>query len=352
MSTLLSRVYPALRRQHISALTAYRTLSAMATNNVAPKWPISNDVPDLTGKVALVTGANSSGGMGFHTAYQMASKNAKVYIGARSASKAQSAIDEMRTGNPSIDKDQLVPFVADLSDVKAVRAAAQALVQSEDKLDILVHNAAIISMPLVLDSNGISVSFTTNHLSPFVLTNALLPLLESSAKITGDTRVVMVSATSYKLLPPGIRFDSVDSFNLEMEPTVVGGADFTRYSLSKLANILFSQQLQKNFNGSGIDAISLALHPGLIKTDGVINWLVPGGGTRTLEGRLTPEEGAITAIFAATSPKVLAEKETYKGAFLVPPGTIEELVGDAKDEKLAQELWTTSERAVSTIFQS
>lgn len=90
-----------------------------------------------------LTHSSSPGGMGFHTAYQLASKNAKVYIGARSASKAQSAIHEMRKENPSITKDQLVPFIADLGDIKAVRDAGRAMLQFESRLDILVHNAAM-----------------------------------------------------------------------------------------------------------------------------------------------------------------------------------------------------------------
>lgn len=81
--------------------------------------------------------------MGFHIAYQLACKNAKVYIGARSASKAESAINEMMTENPSIGLNKLVPFVADLSDPRAVRVAAQSLLQSETRLDILIHNAAM-----------------------------------------------------------------------------------------------------------------------------------------------------------------------------------------------------------------
>ncbi|CRG88378.1 putative oxidoreductase C736,13 [Talaromyces islandicus] len=272
------------------------------------KWPIRNEVPDLTGKVALVTGANSPGGMGFHTAYQLASKNAKVYIGARSASKAQSAIQEMRKENPSITEDQLVPFVTDLGDIKAVRDACRAMLQSESRLDILVHNAAIISMPVVINSDGISASFAANHFGPFVLTNTLIPLLTHAAEITGDARVVTISATAYKFLPPGVRFDSINSFNQEMEPTTLGGADFTRYN-------------------------------------GVKNWLP----AEHLEGRLTPAEGVVTALFAATSPKIFAEKNVYKGAFLVPPGSIEALVGDASDDKLAQELWVTSERIVEAV---
>ncbi|KAH8897566.1 short-chain dehydrogenase [Thozetella sp. PMI_491] len=310
-------------------------------------WPISDDVPDLTGKVALVTGANSSGGIGFHTAYQLASKNAKVYIGARSVSKAESAIQEIKEANPAIKEDKLIPFVADLGDLRAVRAAAQSLLQSENRLDILVHNAAIISMPLVMNEHGISVSFTTNYFGPFVLTDELMPLLKQTADSTKDVRIVTVAATSYKFLPPGIKFDSVASFNAEMEPTVLGGADFTRYSLSKLANILFSRQLQKNFDAAGIDAISMALHPGLIKTDGVINSLRPA----TLDGRVSPAEGAITTLFATTSPKILVEKEKYKGAFLVPPGVTEEPTGDAQSAELAEELWATSEVVVKDILQ-
>ncbi|KAI0144501.1 uracil phosphoribosyltransferase-domain-containing protein [Xylariaceae sp. FL1272] len=207
----------------------------------------------------------------------------------------------------------------------------------------------IISMPLEINSDGISTSFTTNHLGPFVLTRAVMPLLENAGKGTGDARVVMVSAASFKLLPPGIRFDSLQSFNAEMEPTALGGADFTRYSLSKLANILFAKHLQKNFDDTNSRATAMALHPGLIKTDGVINSLQPGKA-RTLDGRLTPAQGAITALFAATNPAVVAQREDYKGAYLVPPGAIEELTGDANDDDLARELWATSEHVVEAIL--
>lgn len=141
--------------------------------------------------------------------------------------------------------------------------------------------------------------------------------------------------------------------------------------LSKLANILFARQLQKNFDKANIDAISMALHPGLINTgtilkgcplhyrilmvvfrviDGVINWLSPNQNSPPV-GRLTPAEGVETALFAATSLKVFAEKDIYKGAFLVPPGSIEALIGDASDDELAQELWATSERVMEAVFQ-
>ena len=86
---------------------------------------------------------SSSGGMGFHIAFQLASKNAKVYVGARSADKAERAILEMVSHNPSIQPDKLVPFVADLGDLRAVQAATQKLLKSETRLDILVHNAAV-----------------------------------------------------------------------------------------------------------------------------------------------------------------------------------------------------------------
>ncbi|KAJ5117423.1 hypothetical protein N7448_011055 [Penicillium atrosanguineum] len=232
----------------------------MAAQSNAITWqtklPISSEVPDLTDKVTLVTGAK---GMGFHAAYQLAFKNAKVYIGARSASKAESAIQEMKSQNPRIGEEKLVPFVADLSDIRAVRAAARAVLMNESRLDILIHNAAV-------------------HLGPFVLTNELIPLLKQTAGVSQDVRVIVVSAASYKFLPEGIRFDSLASFNAEMEPTIYGGADFTRYirinacyeGLSKLANLLFARQLQKYFEVTGIDAISISLHPGLIKTGMVL----------------------------------------------------------------------------------
>ncbi|KAI1321408.1 short-chain dehydrogenase [Xylariaceae sp. FL0255] len=298
------------------------------------KWTINDEIPDLSGKVALVTGANSPGGLGFHTAYQLASKNAKVYIGARSISKAESAIREMAASNPDLaGNGRLVPFVADLGDLRAVKAAGEKLAREGSKLDILVHNAAV-------------------HLGPFTLTKSVMPFLRTQPKpleTLGLSRYE-VSASSFKVLPPGIRFDSPDSFNAEMEPTVLGGTDFTRYSLSKLAKVLFARELQKKFDAANIQALSMSLHPGLFNTDGVIKWLQSGQG-RTLDGRLTLAEGAAMPLFATTSPKVLTQRERFKGAFLVPPGEIEALVGDAGDEKLAKELWATSERVIETLVE-
>jgi NAD(P)-dependent dehydrogenase (short-subunit alcohol dehydrogenase family) len=91
----------------------------------------------------FLTLPSSPEGMGFHIAYQIACKNAKVYIGARSSEKAEAAIREMRNKNPSIGENNLVPFVADLGDIREVRAAAEGLLQTESKLDILINNAAV-----------------------------------------------------------------------------------------------------------------------------------------------------------------------------------------------------------------
>ncbi|RDW87995.1 hypothetical protein BP6252_00027 [Coleophoma cylindrospora] len=292
---------------------------------------------------------SSSNGIGFHTAYQLASHGAKVYIGARSDEKAEAAIRQMRTSNPAISADKLHPFIADLGDLRAVTSAAQNLLTYESRLDILVHNAAILSMPVVLDSYGISVAFATNHFGPFALTKALLPLLKKTAETSPGVRVVTVSAPAYKLLPPGIRFDSVTSFNIELEPTQIGDAAFTRYGLSKLANLLFARQLQKNFDEEGIKALSVSLHPGLIKTDGTIKMVRPEN-QQAFAQRMSPPDGALNTLFAATNPEVWEKKEKFGGAYLVPHGKIEEPIGNGANDKLATELWATSEEVLHDIL--
>ncbi|KIJ51185.1 hypothetical protein M422DRAFT_157943 [Sphaerobolus stellatus SS14] len=106
------------------------------------KWDISTGIPDLTGKVALITGANSSSGIGWHVAQHLALNGAKVYVGARSEDKAISAIEEMKqeSGGKSLD---LHPFVVELSDLKAVKAATDNFLQKETRLDILINNAGL-----------------------------------------------------------------------------------------------------------------------------------------------------------------------------------------------------------------
>jgi len=304
-------------------------------------------IPDLTGKVALVTGANSSTGIGYNVAEQLAIKGAKVYIGARSTEKAEAAIAELKKSNPS---GNFLPFVADVSDLKQVKQAAEGLVANETRLDILVNNAGLVPRALDKDKNGISLSFVTNHLGVFVLTTTLLPLLKKTAATSPGVRVVTLSSESHAAVPAGAKFDSVDAFNNDYGAPDGMPSNFVRYGYSKLANILFAKQLQKKFDAEGVQAISVSLHPGGVKTSGAIQFV--GDKLHLLDGTLTPLQGAVTPLFAAAAPEVWTEKEKFAGQYLMPFGvpSSADASADSKNPALAEELWVTSEKVVGELL--
>lgn len=314
-------------------------------------WDIEHDIPDLTGKVALVTGANSPVGIGFHTAHQLAVHGATVYIGARSASKASSAIASMLTLTPSLSPSLLRPFVADLGDLKSVKSAAEKLMREETRLDIIVNNAGLLARPLDKDAHGISLSMVTNHLAPFVLTTTLLPLLKRTAASHQGVRVVMLSSYTHEVPPTGTRFRSLEDINASFGGTDDFNSNYARYGLAKLANLLFAKRLNSIFVAHGIAAIALAVHPGGVKTMGAIAFVGPNGH-ELLEGAMEPVDGAVTSLFAATRPEVWEQRDVYGGAYLMPFGVVVEPSENARDTRLSEELWKTSEELVDRVLLS
>ncbi|KAF8994916.1 short-chain dehydrogenase [Cyathus striatus] len=328
-----------------------RELLLTSCSNPAKKWDL-NLIPKLTGKVALITGAAGTKSIGFHIAHQLALKGAKVYIGARSLEKAEVAINAIVSGSPSVSKDLLKSFVAELSDLRQVKAACDKFLAHETRLDLLVHNAARLPAPLEIDSNGVSLSIVINHLAPFLITKTLLPLLKATAVHSSDVRVVTLSSQSQADVPGPVKFDAKDSFNYDF-----GGIDeevpnYLRYGHSKLANILFAFQLQKKLDSVGADIISLSVHPGGVKTAGAFDYVSRTNSEHLLETAVTPLEGAITPLFAAAAPEVREEKTKYSGAYLMPYGevSLDDLSEDAKNPALAEELWNTSEKVIAEVF--
>jgi len=314
-----------------------------------PKWNITTGIPDLTGKVAIVTGANAASGIGFHIAQQLAIKGAKVYVGARNTRKAQDAITEMRKEPSTIGEDNLFPLAMNLSDLKEVQRAAREFVAKEARLDILVNNAGLLPRPLDKDTNGISVSFSTNHLGTFLFTVELLPLLTKTATSSPGVRIVTLSSTTHTIPPTGIKLDSIDSFNQELGGTNDFQSNLSRYGLSKLANILFTKELQRRLDAEGAQVVAIALHPGRVRTAGAINF-VGQDNLSMLDETLSPIDGSLTPLFAATDNIVWTKKEKYSGAYLMPFGVIEEPSENARNPKLAKELWVASEQVVKGLL--
>ena len=337
------------------------------------KWNI-NELLSLAGKTAIVTGANSPDGIGYNVAYQLFLKGAKVFIGARSFEKALSAIESMKSSSPSSDSSLLKPLIMNLGDFKDVKRVAEKFVEEEERLDILVSNAGLLSRSKAsdVDAYGISPSFGTNHLGTFLFTTTLLPLLVKTAKINPDVRIVTVSSTAHYDVPPTARFDSVAAFNESFEiaqdkavdgPLATFGdaigteavgemqANFIRYGYSKLANVLFAKELQRRLDAQGIPILSLSLHPGGVATNGAAGFL--GGRDNDLfRASMSPADGALTPLYAAAHPAPREQVERYKGGFLLPWGGLKEASEAGRSEENAKTLWETSERVLEGIFRT
>ncbi|KAJ3788887.1 short-chain dehydrogenase [Lentinula aff. detonsa] len=316
-----------------------------------------NSLPDLTGKVALVTGSNSPLGIGWNIANQLALKGAKVYVHARSLERAQAGIVAIlansRSGQDSnststeVSAKQLEPFVADLGDLKAVRNAAVALAKKETRLDILVHNAAVLADGLELNEYGISTSMTINHIAPFLLTLELLPLIKSTARSHPGVRIVTLSSIAHTLLTPDVKYDSLSSINNDFGERDGEQANLQRYGYSKLANVLFAKELQRKLDQAGIQAISVAVHPGVVETDGAIKYLGPEKLSQ-LDDILGPLQGALAPLFAAEKDGG-SDKLDWAGAYVMPygvPSPVDESEA-AKNPKLAKELWEATEKILA-----
>lgn len=294
-----------------------------------PTWTTA-DVPDQAGKVVIITGG--SGGIGQETARVLLSKGAKVYIAARSQEKSQKAIDELKkeTGNESVFFLKL-----DLSDLFAIKAAAEEFVDKESELHVLYNNAGVMYTPVdKVTEQGYDMQFGTNVLGHFYLTKLLLPVLTATAKNSpaGTVRVVNVSSLShYNRAPEGIRWSSVSPGNNSLEAREKLGT-IKLYGQSKLGNILFSNELARRYGGEGI--VSISLHPGVIKTD-LTRYL----GTLVQRlGRMIAypvSYGAISSLYAGTAPAA----SELNGKYLTTWARVTLPDSQALDSELGKKMW-------------
>ncbi len=294
------------------------------------KWTVEN-MPDQSGKVAIVTGANS--GIGYEMARGLARKGATVIMACRSQNRGETAISQIRAENPNA-KAELI--LLDLGDLASVRRFADEINNRYDRLDILINNAGIMMPPLGKTPDGFEVQFGVNHLGHFALTGLLLNLITRTPK----ARVVSVSSMAHKM-------GQIDFDNLNAEQSYSkSGA----YGLSKLANLLFTYELQRRFEAAGVDAIAAAAHPGWTATNlQAHTWFF-----RMLNPLLaqSPEMGALPTLFAATAQEV--QGSDYYG----PDGWQENKGYPAKvpsndrshDTAVAAKLWTVSEKLTKVQY--
>lgn len=302
-----------------------------------------DDIPDLTGKVAIVTGSNT--GIGYVTARELARKGAKVIVACRNEKKGLDAVTRLIEELGTVPGANLLEYMKlDLSSFAEVRQFAKSFSYKRIKLDMLILNAGVMAPPFGLTVDGFETQIGTNHLGHFLLVKLLTPIIRSS-----KSRIVHVSSIGHMFsYPEGIKFSSFDSD--------VGYIPFVAYGQSKLANILFSNEMARRFNGTGVTSNSL--HPGAIKTE-LIRHIEQSLDSSPIAKyvyeslqhyldlwQLDPNGGALTQLYVATSPKA----EGVTGEYFVPIAIIKKASTQATNTTLGGLLWEESERLTKSFW--
>ncbi|HEX8329071.1 MAG TPA: oxidoreductase [Hymenobacter sp.] len=288
------------------------------------KWSM-DQVSSQRGKVAVVTGAN--GGIGFETALALAKKDVEVVLACRNVPKAEAAKAQITEQYPAA-RLQCLPL--DVSRLREVREFAAQLQRQYGQLDLLVNNAGVMMSPYEVTEDGFENQFATNYLGHFALTGGLLPLLTGTA----GSRVVTVSSLSYK-------WAEIDFGDLQAQR---GYSRRKAYGQSKRACLMFAYELQRRLAAAGHGTRSVAVHPGLSKTnlDRYFPALIRPLGNLFLQ---PAARGALPLLYAALAPAI------HGGEFIGPDG-FQQIRGHptrvdsddyAKDEKIAARLWKVSE---------
>ncbi|CAA7262941.1 unnamed protein product [Cyclocybe aegerita] len=291
------------------------------------------DIPDLSGRVVIVTGANT--GVGKETVKALLQHNAKVYVAARSQDKAEQAIQDLKE---QTGKDGIF-LKLDLGDLKGVKASAEEFLSKEKELHILFNNAGVMVPPIdQVTTQDYDLQFGTNVLGHYYFTTLLLPALIAGAKSSPDGKARVVNTSS-----SAAYFANTIDFNT-VKNTAARKKKGTGslYAQSKLGNVLFANEFGRRYADQGI--VSTSVNPGNLRSDlqrhlsvferTFINWM------------LYPTSfGALTQLYAGTSP----QGADMNGQFLIPWARPAALPSGARDPKLGEELWKWLEEQVAKV---
>ena len=306
------------------------------------------DVPDQSGRLAIVTGANS--GLGYEIARRLAGAGGEVVLAVRDRAKGEDAQRSIAADHPAA---RLMVEEVDVASLASVARFADDRLRDGQPIDLLVNNAGIMAVPeRHLTPDGFEVQFATNYLGAFALTGRLLPLLRAGTA----PRVVTMSSLAAWMGP-------IDFDNLQAERSY---SAWRAYGQSKLADLLFALELDRRGRAAGWGVLAMSAHPGLTQTNLGRNGPSHGEPSRlkTITQPLTdrlmrlpfasqqPEQGAGPALFAATSPSAIG------GGFYGPAGLLELTGGPApakvprwaRDAKVGARLWEVSEELTGVRF--
>jgi len=282
------------------------------------------DIPDLTGKIIIVTGGN--GGIGYETIKALLGKNAKVYMASRSQERAEIAIANLKneTGKEAIF------LQLDLSNLASVRKAAEEFKSKESELHVLFNNGGVMNTPIEqLTADGYDLQFGTNVIGHYVFTKRLLPLLFAGAKSSPDkiARVVNISSSAH-MFTDTIDFDAIKDGRKRRK---LGSSKM--YMQSKFGVVVFSNELARRYGEHGI--VSTSLNPGNLKTD--LQRTTPSAFMLLFGWLFSPAPyGALTPLWAGVSPQTVG----FNGKYLIAWAREGEMRREAQNPQLGEKLWT------------
>ncbi|EIW52752.1 NAD-P-binding protein [Trametes versicolor FP-101664 SS1] len=309
-------------------------MSSAWTNMFPPKptWSV-DEIPDLTGKVMLVTGGNA--GIGKETVKALLNHNAKVWIAGRNPKRVAEAVEDLRK---ETGKVALVLHM-DLADLQSIKRAVAEFLSKETRLDVLFNSGGVMTPPIEQTTkDGFDLQFGTNVIGHFYLTKLLLPLLIESAKTAPDGKVRVVNTSSgAHNMASGLDFDLYRD-----SPKRLKAGSMKLYAQSKFATVVFSNELHRRYGNQGI--VSTSLNPGNLKTELQRN----GSKITTLLSKplLFPAPmGALTQLYAGTMPQAAR----LGGQYLIPWAREGLAKKETDNVELGRTLWIWLEDAVKDV---
>ncbi|MGO9386322.1 MAG: SDR family NAD(P)-dependent oxidoreductase [Mycobacterium sp.] len=308
----------------------------MAAADVNRKWSEA-DVPDQSGRVVVVTGANT--GIGYQTAAALAYRGAHVVLAVRNLEKGNAALSRIVAASPRAD---VTLQALDLNSLDSVRSAADALRTAYPRIDLLINNAGVMWTPKQVTKDGFELQFGTNHLGHFALTGLLFDRL---LRVRGS-RLVTVSSLGHRLRA-SIHFD-----DLQWEHRY---DRIAAYGQSKLANLLFTYELQRRLAAADATTIAVAAHPGGSNTELARNLPAVFRPVSAVLGPVLFQSaamGALPTLRAATDPAVQGGQYYGPDGFLEQRGhpKIVQSSAQSHDEELQRRLWAVSEELTGVSF--
>ena len=305
----------------------------------------TDDIPDLVDRTYVVTGATS--GLGLATAVELARHRATVVVTGRNADRLQTSWEAVAADASGPEPLQVL---MDLADLASVRQAATEIIEATDKIDVLVNNAGVMATPQNVTADGFELQIGTNHLGHFALTGLLLNAMPIDDP-TADNRVVNVSSGAH-------RMGKVNVGDLNYEDRSYN--PWQAYGQSKLANLLFTLELEKKANAAGWSLSSLAAHPGWSATNLQFSGPkmaqnVVGKYTTQVANRIvgqSAEAGALPQLRAATDPTAKSGEYYGPDGFMEMRGkpVLVDRSSAAQDEVTAAELWNLSEELTGVVY--